>query len=284
MDENKTIINKIKIMYGKFPKSQKLLASYIIKNYSLIAYANILDMSKGAGVSPATITRFVRILGYNSFSDFQKKAIQENEERAPFSQLKRMFQGVEKFSKDTNQIFRITSNSIKLLEQLYTPELQIEFEKSIDILKKAKTIYITGQRSSYTVAYYLAFMLSQMKDNIHLISLSVGMLPSELSNVQKEDCLIMISYARYTSISSKICEYFKKKNAQIILITDNVISPIAINANEVLIAPNGEHFSPICAITLCNCFIATLGSMNTEMTLERMNLQDKIALEMDIYV
>ncbi|MGP2528264.1 MurR/RpiR family transcriptional regulator [Acidaminococcus sp. LBK-2] len=284
MDENQTIKKNIREMYEKLSKSQKILASYIIKNYSLIMYTNILDMSKGAGVSPATITRFVRILGYSSFSDFQKKAIQENEKRVPFSQLKRMFQGAEKFNKDSNQIFRIISNNIKLLEQLYTPELQIEFEKSIDILKRAKTIYIAGQRSSYTVAYYLAFMLGQMKDNIHLISLSVGMLPSELSNVQKEDCLIMISYARYTSISAKICEYFKKKNAPIILITDNAISPIAINADEVLLAPNGEHFSPICAITLCNCFIATLGSVNTDMTLDRMKRQDKIALEMNIYV
>ena len=46
-----------------------------------------------------------------------------------------------------------------------------------------------------------------------------------------------------------------------------------------LIAPNGGNFSPVGAITLCNCFITSLGRLNAQQTLERMELQDKIALE-----
>ena len=61
--------------------------------------------------------------------------------------------------------------------------------------------------------------------------------------------------------------------------TDSLTSPIALKATEVLIAPNGGNFSPVGAITLCNCFITSLGRLNAQQTLERMELQDKIALE-----
>ena len=61
-------------------------------------------------------------------------------------------------------------------------------------------------------------------------------------------------------------------------------APIALKATEVLIAPNGGNFSPVGAITLCNCFITSLGRLNAQQTLERMELQDKIALEHHIYL
>ena len=62
------------------------------------------------------------------------------------------------------------------------------------------------------------------------------------------------------------------------------VPPIALKATEVLIAPNGGNFSPVGAITLCNCFITSLGRLNAQQTLERMELQDKIALEHHIYL
>ena len=57
-------------------------------------------------------------------------------------------------------------------------------------------------RSSYATAYYLAFMLQQMCDNVHLLTTSTSDLPTALSDVRPEDCLLVISYARYTSSST----------------------------------------------------------------------------------
>ena len=139
-------------------------------------------------------------------------------------------------------------------------------------------------RSSYATAYYLAFMLQQMCDNVHLLTTSTSDLPTALSDVRPEDCLLVISYARYTSSSYDIVSLFHRAGCKIVALTDSLTSPIALKATEVLIAPNGGNFSPVGAITLCNCFITSLGRLNAQQTLERMELQDKIALEHHIYL
>ena len=108
-------------------------------------------------------------------------------------------------------------------------------------------------RSSYATAYYLAFMLQQMCDNVHLLTTSTSDLPTALSDVRPEDCLLVISYARYTSSSYDIVSHFHRAGCKIVALTDSLTSPIALKATEVLIAPNGGNFSPVGAITLCNC-------------------------------
>ncbi len=222
-------------------------------------------------------------------------------------------------------------NNIGLLEALYTPQLRDSFARAQEILHQARTIYIAGMRSSYATAYYLAFMLQQMCDNVHLLTTSTSDLPTALSDVRPEDCLLVISYARYTSSSYDIVSHFHRAGCKIVALTDSLTSPIALKATEVLIAPNGGNFSytsssydivshfhragckivaltdsltspialkatevliapnggnfsPVGAITLCNCFITSLGRLNAQQTLERMELQDKIALEHHIYL
>ena len=164
------------------------------------------------------------------------------------------------------------------------PQLRDSFARAQEILHQARTIYIAGMRSSYATAYYLAFMLQQMCDNVHLLTTSTSDLPTALSDVRPEDCLLVISYARYTSSSYDIVSHFHRAGCKIVALTDSLTSPIALKATEVLIAPNGGNFSPVGAITLCNCFITSLGRLNAQQTLERMELQDKIALEHHIYL
>ena len=44
-------------------------------------------------------------------------------------------------------------------------------------------------------------------DNVHLLTTSTSDLPTALSDVRPEDCLLVISYARYTSSSYDTVSY-----------------------------------------------------------------------------
>lgn len=244
-----------------------------------------MSSASGTGISPATITRFARRLDFQGYPDLQRGLYEHQKQWAPFGQLKSLLRRetpAEDAGPDSLQW--TIQNNIGLLEALYTPQLRDSFARAQEILHQARTIYIAGMRSSYATAYYLAFMLQQMCDNVHLLTTSTSDLPTALSDVHPEDCLLVISYARYTSSSYDIVSHFHRAGCKIVALTDSLTSPIALKATEVLIAPNGGNFSPVGAITLCNCFITSLGRLNAQQTLERMELQDKIALEHHIYL
>ena len=246
---------------------------------------SINELSQRTGISPATITRFARRLDFQGYPDLQRGLYEHQKQWAPFGQLKSLLRRetpAEDAGPDSLQW--TIQNNIGLLEALYTPQLRDSFARAQEILHQARTIYIAGMRSSYATAYYLAFMLQQMCDNVHLLTTSTSDLPTALSDVHPEDCLLVISYARYTSSSYDIVSHFHRAGCKIVALTDSLTSPIALKATEVLIAPNGGNFSPVGAITLCNCFITSLGRLNAQQTLERMELQDKIALEHHIYL
>ena len=255
MEQTKDVVTQIRTHYDSFSKSHRRLADFILENLHEVAFLSINELSQRTGISPATITRFARRLDFQGYPDLQRGLYQWT-----------------------------IQNNIGLLEALYTPQLRDSFARAQEILHQARTIYIAGMRSSYATAYYLAFMLQQMCDNVHLLTTSTSDLPTALSDVHPEDCLLVISYARYTSSSYDIVSHFHRAGCKIVALTDSLTSPIALKATEVLIAPNGGNFSPVGAITLCNCFITSLGRLNAQQTLERMELQDKIALEHHIYL
>ena len=263
----------------------KFSRDFILENLHEVAFLSINELSQRTGISPATITRFARRLDFQGYPDLQRGLYEHQKQWAPFGQLKSLLRRetpAEDAGPDSLQW--TIQNNIGLLEALYTPQLRDSFARAQEILHQARTIYIAGMRSSYATAYYLAFMLQQMCDNVHLLTTSTSDLPTALSDVRPEDCLLVISYARYTSSSYDIVSHFHRAGCKIVALTDSLTSPIALKATEVLIAPNGGNFSPVGAITLCNCFITSLGRLNAQQTLERMELQDKIALEHHIYL
>lgn len=284
MEQTKDVVSQIRENYDSFSKSHRKLADYILDNPGDVAFLSINELSQVTGISPATITRFAYKLEFQGYNEFQRGLYEHQKQRAPFGQLKTLLRSETAEDQGEDPLGGCIQSSMELLESLDTPQVRGAFQRSLEILRSARTIYIAGHRSSYAAAYYLAFMLQQMYPNVRLVELTASNLPASLCDVGAEDCLVVISYARYTSVSYDIVSHFHREGCKIVAVTDSMTSPIALRSTEVLIAPNGESFSPVGAIALCNCFITSLGRLDAQRTLERMERQDKIALEHRIYL
>ena len=285
MEQNKDLITQIRTQYGLLSKSHQKLADFLLDNLNEAAFLSINELSQKVGISPATITRFAQRLGFQGYPDFQRGVYEYQKELAPFGQLKSLIRREGGGREAGGDLLQWTiQNNIHLLEALYNSQLHDAFQRATQILHLARTIYIAGMRSSYATAYYLAFMLQQMRGNVRLLPTSTSDFPTALSDVGEEDCLVVVSYAKYTRASYELVTHFARAGCRIIALTDSLTSPLAREAAEVLIAPNGGNFSPVGAITLCNCFITSLGQLDPQQSLERMELQDKIALEHEIYL
>lgn len=283
MEPIRDVVSQIRENYDSLSKSHRRLADYIISNYDEVTFQSINELSQATGISPPTITRFVRKLEYQGYSEFQRGIYEHQRQRVPFRQLKSLLRS-ESADAGEDPLQNSVQQNIRLLESLDTPQIRDAVRRSLEIMRTARTIYIVGHRSSYATAYYLAFMLQQMYPNVRLLETASSNLPTSLCDVGPEDCLVVISYARYTSASHAIVSHFHQAGCKVVALTDSPTSPIALKSTEVLIAPNGENFSPVGAITLCNCFITSLGRLDAKRTLERMERQDEIALANHIYL
>lgn len=285
MEQTKDIVSQIRENYNSFSKRHRILADYILDNPGDVAFLSINELSQATGISPATITRFAHKLEFQGYNEFQRAIYEYQKQQTPFRQLKSLLRG-ETADDCSEQDFLHNSiqNNIRLLEALDNPQLKASFMRVQEILKKARRIYITGHRSSFAAAYYFSFMLQRMCENVHLIEANFNKFPAALCDVKPDDCLVIVAYARYSSLSYDIVSHFHREGCPVVAITDSPTSPIALKSTEVLIAPNGENFSPVGAVALCNCLITSIGKLDAQRTLERMERLDKIAIEQHIYL
>lgn len=278
----KNVLSLIGESYENLTKTQKKLADFIKDNIHILPFLSITELGGKTEVSMASITRFTRELGFNGYSEFQKSAADLiRKDVVPMRELKHSI--TEEGEEDIlSRMIRLNINS---LETLNSEDLKKNFQESVELITNCRKLYITAARSSYSVAYYLYFMLKEFMEQVELLTEGTGDISNKLQYIEENDCLIAISYERYTRSTYNIVSYLNKKGCKIIAITDSHSSPIALKATNVLLAKHAvDTYSFVNSMTVANALITAAGRRDKENTLKKLERQDEIALEYGLYL
>lgn len=242
------LLDRIDKQTPDFTKTLSLIASYVKKEYLRIPFLSIQEMSKECGVSATSIHRFCISLGYLGYSELQKE-IQNLVQQDFITKETQLYQdsGLEENSVLKYQV----DSNIRVLQEMYTPDLNANFLKAAKKIKDGHRIYILGLRDSYSVAFYLFQLLGEYMDNVQLLSLGVGDLYDRIATICEEDVLVAIGFKPYMKQLVEIIRYFRSKNATAIVMTDLHTSPLAVHANISLIPGNTTpSFGFVMAVTV----------------------------------
>ena len=78
-----------------------------------------------------------------------------------------------------------------------------DFNRAVDAILKAETVYIVGMRSSTSLASFLGFYLNLLLDNVRLIhDTSVSEVYEQVFRIHEGDVFLGISFPRYSSRSA----------------------------------------------------------------------------------
>lgn len=175
MDNN--VLSIINENYSALTKTQKKLADFIKDNVHMIPFLSIAELGEKTQVSLASITRFTRELGFNGYSQFQKSAADLiRKDVVPMRELKHSI--TEEGEEDIlSRMIRLNINS---LETLNSEDLKRNFQQSVDLITGCRKLYITAARSSFSVAYYLYFMLKEFMEHVELLTEGTGDISNKL--------------------------------------------------------------------------------------------------------
>lgn len=228
------IISKINKNFQQFSKGQKLLAQYILDNYDKAVFLSAAKLGETVGVSESTVFRFAVTLGYEGYPQFNK-ALEEV--------VKNKLNTVQKLELTNDRIPQkdvlktvLQSDAEKIRSTLDQIDPNA-FEKAVDTILNAQTIYIIGVRSSAPLASMLAFHLNVVFSRVKLIETnSMGEMFEKLIHMDEKDVIIGISFPRYSLSTLRALEYAKKRKTTIITITDSYKSPLTQFSNCNLVA------------------------------------------------
>ena len=266
------ILDHISNNYEEFTPSQRRVAQYIYNNVNEALLLSSFQIAKTANVSEATVTRFVGNLGFSGFSEFKREIARQALKN--FSTTKRLAESAENLESRGNVFARILKGDIENIRTLTTKISDQLFEEAVNKLCSARSIYILGLRSSYALAFYLAFDLKFFLNQVILIKPGIGDIPEQVLGVRQNDVLVVISFRRYTRESFTIAEKIKKKGTSVIAITNSELSPIAKLADVTLIASTNIP-------TYIESYTAPMSLINSLITAIAIRKKDKAMSALD---
>lgn len=278
------ISQRIKNIFQTLSKGQKKIANTILHDYDKVAYLTAAKLARVTGVSESTVVRFAGALGYEGYSEFQR-AVQElvRTRLTPNQRIeitKKRFGGHDIFESV------MESDISKIRYTLENLDREV-FKRSVDAILKAKTVYITGARSSEPIARLLYHNLSLIFDNIRFINpTSSAEVFEQMYSVCEDDCVIAFSFPRYSSKIVNCVKYAKSNNAAVVVFTDSEISPLAEFSDYLITAQSDMASfmdSLVAPLSIVNAIVVEITRRRESDITKRFDRLEKIWDEYDVY-
>lgn len=217
------LLNQIRRDQNAFSAAQRLVAAYVLKNYHQIPFLSISALSDNIGVSENTVVKFCNQLGFSRFAEF-KKFISEYVSQYTNSDLI-ISQKLSASQEDSVFATVMEEDCLAIQTTLRDSSNQENIPKLLEKMEQAKHIYITGARSSATMAQLLVTALRYLNYKVFPLIPGSGDFLDRLSMVEQTDLVIAITFPRYTSEIITGLRDLQQNRVPIALITDSGLSP-----------------------------------------------------------
>lgn len=234
MELKKDFITRMNENYSRMSKGQKAIAAYIYDNFEQAAFLTAAKIGKEVGVSEATVVRFAAFIGYEGFPEFQRDL--ESFIQDKLSAVSRMDVRYGKSSQSEILNSVLGADIEKITDTIENLDAAA-FETAVDTILASKHVYIIGLRSCEPLARFLHFYLSMIRPDVVLVSsTSVTEIFEQMIRVGSDDCVVGISFPRYSMRTLKAMEFANDRNAKVVTITDTVHSPMNLYSSCNLLA------------------------------------------------
>ena len=273
-----TLRVRIEKLSGELTASERKLATALLSDYPFAGLETIQSLAERTRVSAPSITRFVNKLGCRGYQEFQRTLIGELKEgqRSPVDLHREATVLKEGF------LAKSLARSAEVAASAAEGVTPAQFERVCTMLQDEKrSVFLLGGRISDPIAQLLSRHLWRIRRDVFHISTDTEMWPEHVLRMRSRDVVFLVDFRRYQKNLATLAALASKRGAQVVLLTDKWISPIAKHAGEVLAVPieSGTAWdSYVGAVALIEAMITRIAEQDWEGTRERIEAWDSVRL------
>ena len=281
---NTDLLKIIQEKQSTFSKGQKQISSFILGHYDKAAYMTAAKLGALVGVSESTVVRFANELGFAGYPELQH-SLQEMI-RSKLTTIQRIEITNDRIG-ESDLLEKVLNSDIEKIKHTLEEIDRTSFENAVDDLIGAQMIYIIGMRSSSSLASFMYHYLNLVFPHVRLVRTTSGSeIFEQLLRINDKDVIIGISFPRYSKRIINALGYAKKQGAKVISITDSAASPIAANADDLLLAKSDMASfvdSLVAPLSIINALIVAIGRKKQDEIAETFGKLERIWDEYDVY-
>lgn len=237
--EGKSVAGRIHDAIHRLTAAEKRAARGLLGSYPTLGLAPVAEFAQQAGVSSATVLRFVAQLGHKSYPDFQRALRDEMEERSK-SPLQRSQSSQARTGSDANFLDRFIAQSVENLRGSANLIPASEFDTVCARLAEGRgSCYLAGGRFTDFLAGYMQAHLRLIRPGVRRLDGRPATRADQLIDVRAGDLAIIFDVRRYDASLMDAAAELSSRRAHIVLITDEWMSPVSRFAKHVLPCQTG---------------------------------------------
>lgn len=213
------------------PAGERRAAQTLVANYPVVGLKTVAEFSQIAGVSSPTILRFVARIGFGNYAEFQS-ALQDElaaQLQSPASRAGTLT------DRSGGKVSPIADATLENIRETFRHVSERQVGEIADMLANPRAkVFLLGGRFTDALARYMAAHLAIVRPGVFHLEGQESNWRDRLIDMGKRDVLVVFDIRRYQDSLVRFAEKANQRGTQILLFTDQWLSPIARVARQVV--------------------------------------------------
>lgn len=172
------------------------------------------ELAELAHVSKATVSRFIRCLGYENYEEARRHARDERQTGS------RLFLSTSSSTGSVQSVAAHVAQGIANLEHTFLTITDTQIDGVAQALLESRKVWVIGFRSSQAFASYLQWQMTQVVEQIVAIPAAGQTLGEHLVSLTPEDLVIVFGLRRRVARMEQLLDAIASSRARLLYITD----------------------------------------------------------------
>jgi DNA-binding MurR/RpiR family transcriptional regulator len=263
--------------YASLTKSEKQIANYVLKNPEESAFLAAGELAQRLDLSEATIVRFARTLGYDSYPAM--RVVLQEAFRRRVTHSTRLRGRLDDLREGGDIYEKVTVTEIDYLTLALQSVDREALHRAVTYINNRQRIFVFGPGPSVSLVNLLDLRLTRYGKQIIPLTMVGREVLEPLLLMNDRDLLFAIAFFDLNPTLQTILEYAAEKNCPVILLTDTLGSVIGDRADVLLSAKRGPvsaFHSLVVPMTIINTLLLEIANQNLDTVTKKLDELDQL--------
>ncbi len=263
--------------FENLTKSEKLIANHLRKNQEESAFISAGELAKQLDLSEATIVRFARTLGFESYPAM-REVLQANFRRR-VTHSARLRSRLDDLREEGDIFEQVTVTEIDYLTQALETVSRDALDKAVDKIIERDHIFVFGTGPSISLVDLLNLRLTRFGKHVIPLTTAGREILEPLLLMTEKDLLIAIGFFDVNPSLQIVLEQAEERKCPVIFLTDTLGSIIGDKAEIVLTAKRGPvsaFHSLVVPMTIINTILLQIANEDKNTVMKNLDHLDQL--------
>jgi len=217
-----SLTGRIHRVYGDLPAGERKAADFVLDRPGELAVYAANELATRVGVSNATVSRFFKRLGYESYDDAR---VDSRRMRASGSPLYLTEENGRQNALSAH--LAVEADIVATTLSMLNPET---LRAATEAVAKARRVRIAGFRNSYFAAEYARNLLAQIRPDVAMLTRPGQTLAEGVAELNRGDVAIVLGFRRRVARFNDFVAAVEATGAEILLLSDRSVREAPLRA------------------------------------------------------